>query len=413
MTRSLTYALALTLACGLLGPDPARAQAVATPVDPSENARFRFGPLSLTPFLSLTELGVDTNVYNELDEPRQDKTATLGPGANYWLRLGRSEVQGKSELTYSWFQQYDDQRSVNTNNELRWVFFRGGRISPFLTGVFNRGRRRPNFEIDARSYRTENAAGGGADLRVSAKTTLRFEGRSGQLKFRSDEFFDGASLEEQLNHRTTIAGGSLREALTPLTTFIVKTEYETNVFEFTPVRDATGFRIMPGFEFDPLALIGGKMFVGYRRFNAKDPLVADYTGLVADVEANYRLRATRFDVHLARDVAYSYQITEPYYVLTDSTLRVLQKITHRWDVQGTVGRQWLAYRGIELGADVSTPQRTDRGSRLGGGIGYQVGEAVRIGMNVDYLRRTSPSDISREYDGLRIGGSFTYGLQRQ
>ena len=84
----------------------------------------------------------------------------------------------------------------------------------------------------------------------------------------------------------------MREALTPLTTFVVKTEYQEDRFEYSPVKDANGLAILPGFELDPLALISGKVFIGYRHFDALDPLVPDYQGLVGNVEATYRAHAT-------------------------------------------------------------------------------------------------------------------------
>ncbi len=58
----------------------------------------------------------------------------------------------------------------------------------------------------------------------------------------------------------------------------MNTEYETDRFEHSAVKDANGFRVMPGFEFDPLALIGGKVYIGYRHFDVLDKNVPDYSG---------------------------------------------------------------------------------------------------------------------------------------
>ena len=45
-------------------------------------------------------------------------------------------------------------------------------------------------------------------------------------------------------------------------------------------------------------------------------------------------------------------------------------------------------------------------------MGYLLGNSVRVGVDVAYYKRNSPLAL-REYDGLRVGGSFTYGLTRQ
>jgi hypothetical protein len=278
-------------------------QAQDAPQDPSESARFHLGAIRFPPYLVIKDLGVDTNVYNENDaeNPKQDTTATLGPGVNYWFKLGRARVAATSDLTYTWFHTYDDQRSLNTDNK-GTVSLPLNRLTPFVDGLYNNGRRRVSFEIDARSYSTETGYGGGLDTRVTAKSTIRVEGHHEGYAFREDEFFGGVNLGNALDRDVNTTGVSWREALTPLTTFAVRTEYEQDRFKYSPFKDANGFRVMPGFDFDPLALIGGKVYVGYRHFNALDASVPDYSGLVADVSANYRLHATKFDVLFARDI---------------------------------------------------------------------------------------------------------------
>ena len=300
-------------ALGLLLPRGAAAQ---TTPDPSENARFRWGALRFTPFLAITEIGVDTNVFNDAEEPQRDTTATFGPGTEYWVRAGRARVSAKSDVQYTWFRDFASQRSLSTNNDLK-IEFPMARLTPFVDGVFDHGRVRPGYEIDTRAFRTDSGAGGGLDIGLTTKTGVRLEAHRRRLKYREDEFFFGNSLQETLNRRTDSLGLSWRQKLTPLTTFVVLSEYEKERFDFQSSRDASGVRLMPGFEFDPFALIGGKVFVGYRSFDTADPLLPNYRGVVADVEANYRTRSTRFDLRVQRDVDYSAEEIEPYYLLTD------------------------------------------------------------------------------------------------
>ena len=56
--------------------------------DPEAIGRFRLGFIRFTPSITLTNLGVDTNVFNELDDPKDDFTVTFGPKAEFWSRLG-------------------------------------------------------------------------------------------------------------------------------------------------------------------------------------------------------------------------------------------------------------------------------------------------------------------------------------
>src|SRR3989442_5452601 len=60
--------------------------------DPASEAPMRLGPLALTPSVSLTNFGIDSNVFNEVDNPKRDFTATLSPTteARFLLRRGKA-----------------------------------------------------------------------------------------------------------------------------------------------------------------------------------------------------------------------------------------------------------------------------------------------------------------------------------
>ena len=116
-----------------------------------------------------------------------------------------------------------------------------------------------------------------------------------------------------------------------------------------------------------------------------------------------------FRVAVNRDLTYSFEPAEPYYALTDSTLTVTQRITYVWDVVGRAGRQSLAYR--RFGSSGQPGKRVDHGALLGAGVGYRVGKTVRVGVDANYYRRDSSSQILRDYEGLRVGASVSYGSQ--
>src|ERR1700752_4801782 len=79
--------------------------------DPADAARFRFGPLRFTPGISFTNVGVDTNVFNDAVDPKRDRTANVGPGVTFWLNVGPSRFRGKSDARYLYFATYESQRS--------------------------------------------------------------------------------------------------------------------------------------------------------------------------------------------------------------------------------------------------------------------------------------------------------------
>jgi hypothetical protein len=118
--------------------------------------------------------------------------------------------------------------------------------------------------------------------------------------------------------------------------------------------------------------------------------------------------ATRFGIQATRDLQYSYDIEQPYYVATGTSLSVTQALSGPFDIVGRYGIQQLAYQG-RFGSSPDRPDRTDVIHWFGGGIGYRVGRDMRIGINVEQQHRTS--DFAHHgYDGLRYGTSVTYGF---
>jgi hypothetical protein len=398
--------IAATAICGVIAlSSPARAQDAPAP---EEAARFRFGPLRFTPVLDITSVGVDTNVFNEAENPKSDTTAVFGPRADYWVKLGRARVIGETRVDYFYFQEYDTQRSFGTTNRAR-LEVPLTRLVPFVAGEYTNTRQRPGYEIDARARRTLVGGRAGVDVLIGPHTIVRGTVGTDRSRFSSDDTFLGAVLSERLDRDASSLGLSLRHELTPLTTWMVLAEQQRDRFVLSPHRDANGLRVVTGFEFKPFALISGKGVVGYRQFDTLSAAVPDYTGPVASADLAYALRATRITAKVERDVTYSFEELEPYYLLTDLTVTVTQRLTRQWDVVGRAGRQLLDYTAVgPLDASV----RTDRVGQLGGGVGYHVGEIMRLGFDTLHVSRDSPL-TSRNYEGWRTGVSITYGMKTQ
>jgi hypothetical protein len=89
----------------------------------SSSVRVRMGPLWLNPTLSLTNAGIDTNVFNdpEADQPKRDFTLTVTPQADLWLRMGRTWLMGNIKEDIVWFNTYASERSANTGFALNWL----------------------------------------------------------------------------------------------------------------------------------------------------------------------------------------------------------------------------------------------------------------------------------------------------
>lgn len=398
---------ALALACALGGAvAPAYAQEVD---DPADLARFRFGALRFTPTLEITSLGRDSNVFNEFDDAKSDTTGAFGPSTRFWLLAGPARVSGKVGAQYLYFHTYATQRAWNTNDELEFELPLA-RITPFVAGTYVNSRERQGYEIDSRARRRDISGSAGTSLRISGKTDLVFSFRRLEAKYDEKETFLGSTLAEALNRREDTTAFQFRQRLTPLTTLVVNSEIGRDRFLDSDVRNSNSVKVMPGFELKPFALISGSAFVGYRRFDALSEDVPDYEGVVAAVNARYTMTSTRFDVKVDRDLAYSYQVTQPYYALLDVGLTITQRITFGWELVGQTSWQRLAYKHTV--APVLERDRVDRGREYGAGVGYRLGDTARLGVDVRYATRRSDDLGVRNYEGFRVFSSITYGLQQ-
>ena len=407
--NSRIFSFALVCA-GLAIGTPAAAQ---EPEDPFETARFRMGVIRFTPVLQITSLGTDSNVFNESFDKKSDTTAAVGPAVQLWMRPWGTRLSGKFGGQYLYFKEYDNQRAWNTANEAR-LEVPLTRLTPFVAGSLVSSRDRQGYEIDSRARRRDDSFTVGSGVQFSGKTSVVVSFRRVNQKYEedADESPLGTQLAEALDRREDLTKVQLRYALTPLTTFVVDTDFGRDRFRNTNLRDGDSLRVMPGFELKPMAMISGRIFVGYRQFTPLSASLPEYRGLVTGVDATYIRDATRFQAKVERDLAYSFLPTRPYYALTDFGLTITQRIASSWEVLARGSRQSLAYRQLLSSGSSASAGKPDRGYIYGAGVGYRVGETLRLGLDTNYYTRTSEIDGRRDYEGVRVFGSISYGRQQ-
>lgn len=398
MKRSLVtlfYVMSFSLA--------ASAQQVPTD-DPVASAPVRLGVFGLDPGVSLTNLGVDTNVFNTVDNRQRDLTYTVSPDLSVWLRTGRGLLSVSGAMQFVYFQEFETERAMNSNASGRYEF-RFNRLRPYASASTVNAKERPGYEIDVRARRYETDLHAGADVRVASKSTVRLDFQSLDYRFAGDEVFDGQALNEQLNRTLKKIDVSWRQQLTALTTWITHVSREAERFEFNDLRNSDSFRLSSGFELGRFALIRGSAFAGFRKLTPADGgVIPEFTGVTADVDVSYTMPTqTRLGAAVERDVQYSYEDRTPYYIQTGWTATLTQRVTGRWDVQLSGGRDRLAYQAIVAAIDA----RTDFIGRFGGGVGYELGDQIRASFDVSSYHRSSQIP-GRDYGGVRAGFSVIY-----
>lgn len=410
--RRLGRWLALVVVLGVVQAAPGAAQEPPSQEPPGtvpdsvvDRALIHAGPFFLHPTLALRDIGIDSNVFNASENPQEDFTLTLVPALSGGFRIGPVRLLIVDTVEYVWYKELSSERSVNGGLagkfEVRW-----NRLRPFVDVQALRTQARKGDEIDARAPRSEPTYGGGMDLGIASRTWLTLEYQYRETRYDSGASYQYVPLDQALNERTRTASVGMRFELSPLTRLEVTGRLEKVRFATSTFRDNDSYLVSGAFTFDPDALLAGSASVGYRNLQARTEGTPDFRGVTARVALTYTgLPATRFSVGVSRDIAYSYEDQYAYYVGSETSASVTQNVVGPVELVARGRLAWLDYRGTVGPA----PERRDRVDSYGGGLGFRLGDASRLGFEAEWVERRS--DVpDRNYKGLRLFGSITYGF---
>src|SRR3954470_537725 len=169
-------------------------------VGPPETVKMRLGPVYLDPTISLSNAGVDDNVFNEAKSasPKSDVTLTVTPRTDFWVRFGPTWLTGNVHEDLVYFKESVDQRSANNAYSLAWRIPLN-RISFRPSIEYTSTRERPGFEIDTRALRTELDYGGQVEVKWLSKSSVMVKGLRHQVLFDQGAKFENINLHDELN----------------------------------------------------------------------------------------------------------------------------------------------------------------------------------------------------------------------
>jgi hypothetical protein len=410
----------------LLAPSIAAAQTPATPTaisttpgssqtitDTRRLYHVRLGPFYVNPGLLLKELGVDTNVFNNAGAQKSDFTFTITPKADVALPFGhRGLLRTTAAMDAVWYANYASERSLDPEVAVRGEAY-ATRFTFFGQGSYLNTRQRPNYEIDLRSRHLETDVSAGVTVRATNRLSVELAAHDGTIRYDADAILLGTSLRDTLNRDETGFTLVARDRLTSLTSIGLRYDNLTDRFPYSPVRDNDSYRVMPGVEFKPKALISGSAYVGVRKLSPKSELLPEYSGLVSQLTLSYTLLgSTAFGVFYDRDVTYSYEAVNPYYLDNSYGISVRRAIGGRYDVIVSAARHRYDYRDLQTGSGpiAAVEPRIDTTDSYGANVGYRMKGATRVGIGASYYTRDSTRETFRQYNGLRAGLTVTYGF---
>jgi hypothetical protein len=407
MIRTFIVLLALAIPATTLAQVTGGAREVA---DVRSTARGHIGPFYVTPTVLVKELGVDSNVFNAAGEPQSDFTFTVKPSLRVWTPMARRAlVKATFAPDLVWYAEHASERSFNPDATVRGEVYLG-RLTVFGERGYMSSRQRPNHDVDIRSRYVQESTAAGVGVAVTSRLSVDVAGRQTAVRYDSASEFDGISLAQTLNRETRGIQLTARHRLTPLTTLALRSEALEDRFEFSPARNADSYRVMPGVEFAPQALIKGTAYVGYRKFT---PLFSDilpeFSGVVGELGLSYTLLgSTVFGASYRRDLAYSYSALQPFFVDDAVGLSIRRALGSRFDVLLSGDRHKYDYETV-LTAGPDLAPRRDTTWLYTASVGYRLGKEGRIGFGVSHVERQSTS-AGRGYKNLRFGTTFGYGF---
>jgi hypothetical protein len=385
--------------------------ATAQGADPAADAVFRTGPLAFTPSLSIPALGLDSNVFNDSENARQDFTANIQPAVDAWLRLGRLRVDARQQFNLLYFRKYASERAVNTNSTMR-AQFELLWATPYVSAAFVRTNDRADARIDTRAVNRNRPVSAGIDFRLSSSTNLDLGINDNRVSFEDDATFDGTSLQSALDRSTRAYRGTLRYAFSPPTALTLTVSRQEERFRFSPRQNSRSVRVLPGLSLAADALLTGRAEVGWMVFEPQvSGVLRRFTGVVANVDVGYVfLGLTRLQFALNRDVTPSIDSLSSYALQTGITGTITHRVSERWDVNASARRVRMDFGQVSVRAgEAATIDRADTVLTYAGGIGFYFTQGLRIGFRTESIRRRSVEPRNR-YDNLRILTSISYDL---
>lgn len=363
-----------------------------------------WGPFKVAPGLTISEMGWDSNVFDEAENPKEDYVVAGKPDAAVFSRTRFVKLSAYAGADLRYQREYATERSVGFSASGR-IDVLLSRVRPFVGVGRTKARQRANGEIDARADLTQEEIGGGVAFELGAYQRVFAAATQTGTRFQ-DALQGGVDLEQSLTRYGNTYSAGLQTDLTPLTSFTVQASYQEDVFRFDPVRNANTRAISGQFKFQPQAALSGVLTVGFEDFRPSDPLVRPFQGATASVAVVVPfLEIGRFFLGGSRSTEYSFNSTDAYYVNNSATLTYTHRLLGDVDAQVTGSRSRFEY-GRREGAT----HRTDTLDTLGGSLGYNLPNRTRVGLHYEYARRRSPALAARNFDRRRVYLAWVYAF---
>ena len=260
--------------------------------------RFRFAP-----GLKIHEIGKDSNVFDERDNPKSDFVFRARPDVSAFAKVRFAQVSALVGSELSYYKKYAGERQAGLEYRGRLDLL-AGRLRPFVAGGSTRSRTRPNGEIDVRADQKLEEVSAGIGYEMGPHSLIY-----GSAVDYSVQYFDareeGVELAAALNHQNRVYSLGVQTALTPFATLTVSGSLQEDRFRRSPGRDADRRVGRAAVDISPEAVLSGFASIGFDDVKPVDPLVVPFRGVTGSAGLAYSfLEIGRFVVTFQRGMQY-------------------------------------------------------------------------------------------------------------
>jgi hypothetical protein len=154
------------------------------------------------------------------------------------------------------------------------------------------------------------------------------------------------------------------------------------------------------------AILNGQAFAGLRDFRPLSRAMPPFRGLVAGGDIRFSIAGvSRFELRGNRDLVYSYDEIQPYYLDSGGQATLSQRVIGPIDAIALVGRRRFRYQTL---TGVTMPGRIETMTLWGGGVGVRVDDNMRFTFTVDRENRVSTASALREFERTRAFAALEY-----
>jgi len=418
----LTTLLLVLVAAPAFAQNPPPLPGPTPEADPTRPGQVKIGPFYLEPQIRIGTITYDTNVFYTSTERTDDVYGSIGPALDLTLPVkGDLELYGTGYASYVYY--------FDTPELRKWTGGAGGGLRydpPGLRFVadylWNRRFERPDLEVDRRLTSDEGTLKG--ELRIKGyerdrRFGLTLRGHARKIAYDENQDFLGNDPARNLNRDEYLAVAEIDARLTAKTTFLFGGDYQQDRFAEATGRDADSNRAYVGFNLASQTRLGGRAVGGARFFRLKNPVEPIQTRDKTSPYWNVALywifsERTRFEVGYTDDINFS-----AFSVIGDTPTRSDRRAYANfykalWGASDL--RLWARYTFFRTDGTVivlpgdGSPQagiREDEGWEGGANLGYTFRRRLRLGVGVEYTRRSSTFD-DLGLNGALVGFTVSY-----